>query len=140
MKASRTARLVDAEATVTLRDLADGAETATATETPVRLPRLSGAYWQPDDGPDGTLHISVDVTELSLTGTYTLELVADSSSTVSTSPTTVHSVAITAVGSFRFDLDLKTIRDLAGDDAAYLAARVVIGGSDPSINYGAWIN
>ncbi|MBL8564509.1 MAG: hypothetical protein JNM89_02190 [Hyphomicrobiaceae bacterium] len=140
MKASRTARLVDAEATVTLRDLADGAETATATETPVRLPRLSGAYWQADAGPDGVLNISVDVAELSETGTYEFQLIADSSPTVSDSPTTVHSVPITATGSFRFDLDLATIRQLAGDDAAYLAARIVIGGADPSINYAAWID
>lgn len=136
----------DKAASVTLRNVSDGAETATATETAVPLGLLKGAYWQ--DGhelPGGVFEIGVDVTAASVgtAATYTFSIVGDDTSDLSDSPVTIFSVLLPVKADFyRFVLDSKTIMELDTDQSGadyWIAARITLGGSGGSITYGAWI-
>lgn len=143
---SRVRNLYDADASVLLRNVADGAETATATETAVSLNELDAAYWQ--DGneiPYGVFTVGVNVTALDLTDTnetYTLDLIVDDTSNMSDTPRVVASLTIRAVGYYTLVVDSKNIplldSDTSGTDK-WLAIRATLGGDTPSITYGAWL-
>jgi hypothetical protein len=146
VNASRVRMQQDKAASVTLRDIADGAESATATETAVSLNLLKGAYWQ--DGheiPEGVFEIGVDVSAAAAgTGaTYDFSIVGDDTANLSDSPVTLFSVRLpVATGFYRFVLDSKTIMALDTDQSGsdyWIAAKITLGGSDGSITYGAWI-
>lgn len=143
---SRVRMQQDKAASVTLRNVSDGAETATATETAVPLGLLKGAYWQ--DGhelPGGVFEIGVDVTAAAVgtAATYTFSIVGDDTSDLSDSPVTIFSVLLPVKADFyRFVLDSKTIMELDTDQSGsdyWIAARITLGGSGGSITYGAWI-
>lgn len=143
---SRVRNLYDADASVLLRNVADGAETATATEAAISLNELDTAFWQ--DGneiPYGVFTVGVNVTALDLTDTnetYTLDLIVDDTSNMSDTPRVVASLAIRAVGYYTLVVDSKNIplldSDTSGTDK-WLAIRATLGGTTPSITYGAWL-
>lgn len=146
VNASRVRMQQDKAASVTLRNAADGAETATATETAVSLNLMKGAYWQ--DGneiPHGVFEIGVDVTaaDVGAAATYDFSIVGDDTANLSDSPVTLFSVRLpVAVGFYRFALDSKTIMSLDKDQSGsdyWIAAKITLGGSGGSITYGAWI-
>jgi len=143
---SRVRMQMDKAAAVTLRDAADGAETATATETAVPLNLIKGAYWQ--DGnelPHGVFEVGVDVVNADVgTGaSYTFSLIGDDTSNMSDSPVTLFSVLLPVkAGFYRFAIDSKTIMSLDGDEGGadyWIAAKMTLAGTGPSITYGAWI-
>lgn len=149
VNASRYKALRDTDASVVLRDVADGAETSTATETAVGLNELDLAYWQ--DGkeiPYGVLHIVIHVTALDATTgdeTYTLSLIVDDALAMNDSPVTVWSQAIanTFTGVLDVFLDTKNIPKLDTDSSGtekYLAVKATLGGTTPSLTYGAFIH
>lgn len=149
VNASKVRSLVDTAAAVTLRSVADGAETATATETAISLSELDLAYWQ--DGseiPHGKFVVGVNVTAMDATTgdeTYVLSLLVDDTSGLSDSPVTIASYTIprTAIGYYEFVVDSKTIPNLDSDSSGtdkWLAIRATLGGTTPSITYGAWIS
>lgn len=143
---SRVRALLDTDASVTLRNVTDGAETSTATETAVSLNELDNAFW--DDGnqiPYGTFTVAIHVTAIDRTTgdeTYTLALLVDDTSNLSDSPVTVASISISQVGYYTLVVDSKNIPlldpDTSGTDK-WLAIRATLGGTTPSITYGAWL-
>lgn len=147
VKASRVAAVFDADASVTLRSSTAGAITSTATETAISMHEIRGAYWQDgDEIPYGVFDVWVDVTSFDHTTgdeTYTLALVIDDTSGLSDSPVTLFSVLLpAAVGVYRFCLDSKTIALLNPDHSGtdqWLAVRMTLAGTTPSINYSAWL-
>lgn len=145
MRPSRVSAIFDAADAVTLRDVTDGAETSTATETAISLDALFGAYWQNGDVPHGKFVIGVHVTALDTSSadeTYTLSLVADDVSAMNNSPVTLTSFSPTATGYYEVVLDSATIPRINSDvssEAQYLAIKATLGGTTPSITYGAWI-
>jgi len=144
---SRVSMQYDGAANVLLRNVADGAETSTATETAVPLNMLDAAYWQSGNKevPHGKFEIGVHVTALDKTTgdeTYTLALLVDDVAAMNDTPAVVHQFAVTATGFYKFLLDSKTITDLMADKSGtdmWLAIRATLDGTTPSITYGAWI-
>ena len=146
VNASRVRMQQDKAASVTLRNAADGAETATATETAVSLNLLKGAYWQ--DGheiPHGVFEIGVDVqsADAGTGATYDFSIVGDDTANLSDTPVTHFSVRLpVAAGFYRFAVDSKTLMGVDTDQSGsdyWIAAKMTLGGSGGSIVYGAWI-
>lgn len=145
VKASKVRGLVDTDAGVTLRNVADGAETATATETAISLKELDTAYWHDNEIPHGTFEVFVNVTALDLAQadeTYTISLVVDDTANLSDTPEVILSFAVKRVGVYRVLVDSKSIAlqdpETSGADK-WLAIRATLAGTSPSITYGAWI-
>lgn len=147
VKASRVKALYDVDAQVLLRDVADGAETATATETAVSLNELDSAYWHDGEIPHGVFMVVVNVQATDAgTGdeTYTLSLLVDDTANLSDSPVTIQSQAVAAgfSGVLYFYVDSANIPQLNPESSGtdkWLAIRATLGGTTPSITYGAWI-
>lgn len=144
-KASKVSALLDVDAGVTLRNVADGAETATATEAGVSLNELNAAYWHNNELPHGEFEVCIHVTAINLsTNTYVIDIQIDDTSNMSDSPVTVATLNATTTGFYKFVLDSKTLEaldvDVTGGDK-WIAAALTVGGtpSSPSITYGAWI-
>lgn len=146
--ASRVKYLIDTEDAVTLRDIADGAETSTATETAVSLNELDGAYWH--DGteiPYGVIKVMINVTATDSANsdeTYVLAILVDDASNMGDSPVTVWTQTITRgfTGVLYADIDADNIPKLDTDSSGtdkWIAIRATLGGTTPSITYGAWI-
>lgn len=135
----------DKSALVTLRNVTDGTETSTATETAIDLGLLTAAYWQDDTVPHGTFKVVFHVTSLDTTTgdeTYTLSLQVDDVLAHNNTPNTIWSQAITSTGVYEAIIDSKTIDLLVTDyssEALYIAAKATLGGTTPIIAYGAWI-
>lgn len=130
----------DAAAEATLRNAADGAETATAAETPIDLDRLDKAYWDNGDIANGVFTTVVHVSALDVADadeTYTLTFEVDDVSGF-TSPTVVGTCVVTATGVYSVILDSDTIKK-RDPDARYLRVNATLGGTTPSITYGAWL-
>lgn len=147
VKASRVKALYDIDAQVLLRDVADGAETATATETAVSLNELDSAYWHDGEIPHGVFMVVVNVTASDATTgdeTYTLSLLVDDVAAMNDSPVTIASQAVAAgfSGVLYFYVDSANIpaldTDTSGTDK-WLAVKATLAGTTPSITYGAWI-
>lgn len=145
VNSSRVRYTLDAADAVTLRDIADGAETSTATEAAISLSELDQAYWQ--DGkeiPHGVIAVQVLVTALSYTGdeVYTLDLLVDDASGMNDTPKSVATQVITAVGAYTLYVDSKNIplidSDSSGTDK-WMAIKATMSGSSKSLTYGAWI-
>lgn len=148
IKASAVKYGFDVEPSVTLRDIADGAETSTALETPINLNLLDDAYWQENTLPYNTLMVVVHVTEavVGTAATYDLTLEVDDTTDLSDTPTVIASLTIPsgiASGTvFYLPVDARTIEALESDysgNLLYMGARMTLGGSGGSITYGAWI-
>lgn len=144
---SRVRAIYDADAAVLLRDVADGAETSTATETAVSLNELDTAFWQ--DGneiPYGLIEVGVHITAIDRTTgdeTYTFDLIVDDTSNMSDTPKVVASLTgITTAGFYTMYVDSKNIplidSDTSGTDK-WIAIKATLGGTTPSVTYGAWM-
>lgn len=144
---SRVRAIYDADAAVLLRNVADGAETSTATETAVSLNELDTAFWQ--DGneiPYGLIEVGVHITAIDRTTgdeTYTFDLIVDDVSNMSDTPKVVASLTgITTAGFYTMYVDSKNIplidSDTSGADK-WIAIKATLGGTTPSVTYGAWM-
>lgn len=147
VNASKVKSLHDADASVVLRDITDGAETSTATETPISLKELDEAYWHGGEIPHGVFEIAVQITACdSANGneTYVLTLQVDDTSNHSDNPVTIASYTIArgTTGIFYWYVDSKSIPGLDSDSSGtdkWLAVKATLGGTSPSITYGATI-
>lgn len=148
VNASRVTSILDAEASVTLRNASDGAETATATETAISLSELDDAYWHGGEIPHGIFEINVHVSAIdNTTGdeTYVLDFIVDDVSAMNDTPRVVASINLASkqVGFYKVLVDSKSIplfdTDTSGTDK-WGAMRATLGGTSPSITYGAWIS
>lgn len=145
VNASKVNMAYDKDASVLLRNVADGAETSTATETAVSLKELDTAYWHANEIPHGVFEVGVHVTALNLsTNTYAISLLVDDASGLNDSPVTIASYNITATGFYKFLVDSKSIPGLDSDSSGsdkWIGVKVTIAGTpdSPSITYGAWI-
>lgn len=146
--ASKVKVQYDAAASVLLRNASDGAETATATETAVSLSELDGAYWQTEgDIPHGVIEVIVHISALDTTSdeTYVIDLVVDDTSNMSDTPRVVGTLNLAArqTGVYSMYVDSRNIPKLDIDSSGtdkWMAIRATLGGTTPSITYGAWIS
>jgi hypothetical protein len=114
-----------------LRDIADGAETSTVDETGVALDVLQA----------GDFKVIFEVSALDTADadeTYTLVVDTDSEAGFGDTPVQVGSVTVTAVGTFEVPLSAEFVEHLDADAAA-IRVGAVIGGTTPSITYGAYV-
>lgn len=146
VKSSRTKYLLDTAAAVTLRDIDDGAETSTATETAVSLNELDTAYWH--DGneiPYQVIVVQFNVTACDSTDgdeTYSLSVLVDDTSDLSNNPVTIWTLAVPrgTTGAFTAYINAADIptfdTDTSGTDK-WMAVKATLAGTTPSITYGA---
>lgn len=146
VNASKVKYTKDAAEAVVLRNIADGAETSTATETAVSLNELDGAYWH--DGneiPYGVIAVQFLVTACDSANsdeTYVLTIQVDDTSDHSNNPVTVWTQTLTRgfTGAFTAHIDARNIplmdTDSSGTDK-WIAVKATLGGTTPSITYGA---
>lgn len=148
VNSSRARKMFETAAAATLRNVTDGAETSTATETAVSLNELDTAYWH--DGkeiPYSNIVVGIHVTASDFTTgneTYSLTIQVDDTSDHSNSPVTVWTQAV--VGGFTGYIEavipaaniplLDT--DSSGTDK-WIAIKATLAGDTPSITYGAWM-
>ncbi len=111
-----------------LRNVADGAETTTQAETGIALAVLAA----------GDFKVIVYVTALSATGTKSISIETDSVVGFGDTPVAIASQAIAATGVYEFPLSAAQIAKL-DPNAAAIRVKATLGGSDPSITYGAYI-
>lgn len=142
---SKVRRTWDYASAVTLRNLSDGAEVATATEAAISLSELDTAYWHGNEIPHGKMVIGVHVTALNLsTNTYTFAVLVDDVAAMNDTPVVVYQQVLTAPGYYEFVVDSADIpnydTDSSGTDK-WMAMRCTIAGTpdSPSVTYGAAI-
>ena len=151
VNSSRSKFLVDTAAQVLLRNVADGAETSTATETAVSLNELDTAWWHTgNDVPGGVVEVNIHVTAADITTadeTYTFDLVVDDTSGLSDTPRVISSLPFAAgrlvPGTYRMYFAADQIKALDPDTSGtdkWLAIRATLGGTSPSVTYGAYIS
>lgn len=148
INASKVKVQFDGAAAVTLRDVADGAETATATEAAISLSELDDAYWQDGDIPHGVFEVVVHVTAISTVdsdNTYQLDLVVDDTSNMSDTPRVVASLPLATrqTGVYYMYVDSRNIPKLDTDSSGsdkWMAIKATLAGTSKSITYGAWIS
>lgn len=146
-KASKVNTMFDVAAGVTLRDITDGAETSTATETPISLSELDTAYWHNGEIPHGVFEVVVYVTACDAADgdeTYVFSLQVDDAAAHNDSPVTIATATWVrgTTGVFKFLVDSKSIPVLDTDSSGtdkWLAIKATLGGTSPSITYGAFI-
>lgn len=145
VNASKVKYQLDVDPSVTLRNAADGAETATATEAAISLKQLDTAYWHGKEIPNGNMVVVINVTALDKTTgdeTYQLSLLVDDTANLSDNPVAVASIPVNAIGTYNVIVDSKSIPvldpDASGTDK-WMAIRATLGGTTPSISYGAWL-
>jgi hypothetical protein len=145
VNASKANMLYDAEASVVLRDAADGAETSTATEAAISLNELNAAYWHGNEIPHGVFEVGIHVSALDTANadeTYVLALLVDDVQAMNDTPVVIAQYTITQTGFYKMLVDSKSIPgldpDVDGGDK-WLAIRATLGGTTPSITYGAWL-
>lgn len=115
-----------------LRDIADGAETSTATETGITFPvRQAGEfkavfYVSALDSTDGNETYEISV------------IVADAVANLAGSGVTVASVPITATGVYELGLSSGLIEALDADAGA-ITCKATLGGTTPSLTYGCFL-
>ena len=144
--ASKVRTQMDTAAGVTLRDITDTPETATALETGVSLGELDAAYWHGGEIPHGVFLVTIHVSAIDQTSdeTYVLNILVDDVSTLDDTPTTIASYTLTDLdpGVFVMAIDSKTIplldTESSGSDK-FIGIQAVLAGTTPSITYGAWI-
>lgn len=150
VNSSRAKYLPDTDASVLLRDVADGAETATATETAISLKELDSAYWHDGkDIPGGVFEVNINITAVAIDGgdeAYTFELMVDDTSNLGDTPRAVASLAFAAAqcvaGNYKMYVNSDQIKVLNSDSSGtdkWMAIRCTHAGSSSSITYGASI-
>ncbi len=114
-----------------LRNVADGAEAATAAETGISFAaRMAGDF-----------KAVVFVTALDLTSgneTYLLTVETDSLAAFSDSPVEVGRASIDATGVYEIPLSAAAIEQ-RDPNAAAIRVKATLGGTSPSITYGAYL-
>jgi hypothetical protein len=115
-----------------LRNVADGAETATASETGVLFPALMA----------GDFKAIVYVSDVTLGGspanTYLLTLETDSVQAFSDSPVEVGRVTVTGKGVYEIPLSGAAVEQRDANAAA-IRVTATLAGSSKSITYGAYL-
>lgn len=118
------------DALLLLRDIADGAETATATEAAVDF--IAGDH----DDFKVIVHVSaVDTADAD--ETYNLAIEVDADTDFST-PVAVGTLAISATGIYEIPLSKAKVENLEAG-AVKMRAKMTIGGTSPSVTYGAYL-
>lgn len=143
--ASKVRREFDAEATITLRDLDDGAEAADAAEAGVALNTLKDAYWDNDEVPQGIFLVNVHVSAL---GTYESGETVDLYVEVDTSNSFASAVEVArlknvqvgGVGFYEIPVSSNNIEKLE-PGATHIRIRADLTGDadTESVSYGAWM-
>lgn len=139
--ASKVRREFDAEATVTLRDIADGAETADVAEAGIPLNTLTAAYWDNDEVPTGVVMISVHVTAMDTADAdevYDLYFEVDTTDAFSSAKEVARLKGVPATGFYEVPVSAQLIEKLEAG-ATHLRVRLDVTGTTPSITYGAWM-
>lgn len=115
-----------------LRDIADGAETSTATETGITFPvRQAGEF-------KAVFYVSALDTD-SGNETYSFSIVvADTTGNLSGSGVTVATAAIVSTGVYEIALSSELISALDADAGA-ITCKATLGGTTPSITYGCFL-
>lgn len=134
-------REFDAAAASTLRDIDDGAETADAAEAGVLLNLLTNAYWDNDEQPNGIFVVPVHITELDRTTgdeTYDFYIEVDTGSGFSSAVEVARLKGVTAVGYYELVVSSQIIEALE-PGATHIRIRADVGGTTPSVTYGAWM-
>lgn len=114
-----------------LRNVADGAETATAAETGLALPVRQA----------GNFKAVFDVTALDTASgneTYVVSVETDSVAAFTDSPVKIGEVAMAATGAYELPLSSRQIETL-DPNAAAIRCKATLGGTTPSITYGAFL-
>ena len=115
-----------------LRNVGDGAETATASETGVAFPILMA----------GDFKAIVYVSDVTLGGspanTYVLSVETDSVPGFSDSPVEVGRVSVTGKGVYEIPLSGAAVEQ-RDPDAAAIRVKATLSGSTKSITYGAYL-
>lgn len=134
----------DAATAVTLRNLADGAETGADTdvETGVALNTLTAAYWDNDEVPNGIIKLNTLVTATDAADgdeTYTVIWEVDTDVGFGTA-VEVERLVVTrgTTGYFERYVSSKYIEYMKAG-ALYIRVKVTKGGTTPSITYGCWM-
>jgi hypothetical protein len=138
---SKVRHAVDAEPSIVLRQLADGAETASAVEAAISLDVNTQAYWTNGAIPfeQAAAVIRVTALDTSTDETYAIQLQVDSDEAFAGADfTVIAEIDIDSTGVFVINLDGPTIKALRSD-ARFLRAALVAGGTTPSITYEAWL-
>ena len=145
--ASKVRREFDASADVTLRNVADGAETASAVETAIPLNRLSAAYWDNGEQPNGIIMVNFFLTAYdNTTGDEECTVIIEvDTASAPTAAVTVAQVVIptggaavqTALGFYEIAISSQLIERLL-PTATHLRLSTTIAGTSPSFTYGAW--
>jgi len=139
--AGKVTREFDAAAAVTLRDAADGAETADVAEAGVALNTLTGAEWDNNEIPNGIIMVSVHVTAADYADTdevYDLYFEADTTAGFASAVEVAALKAIPGTGFYEVPISSKTIEKLE-PGATHLRVRLDGTGTSFSITYGAWM-
>lgn len=150
VNSSRAKYLPDTDASVVLRNIADGAETATATEASVSLKELDTAWWHDGkDIPAGVFEVNINVTAAAVDGAdeaYTFDLMVDDASAMNDTPRSVAQLVFAAgvivPGNYRMYVASDQIKFLDTDSSGtdkFLAIRCTHAGATSSITYGASI-
>lgn len=143
--ASHVKQMVDKASTVILRDVASGAITTTTTETAQNLNELRSAYWHGNEIPHGVFAVTFNVTALDLSSTdetYTLSILVDDVSGVNNNPVAIDSFPVKLTGVYTRYINSLDIPDLDADKdgtGKFIAVKATLGGTTPSLTYGAWI-
>lgn len=139
--ASKVSREFDAAAAITLRDIADGAETADASEAGVLLNLLTDAYWDNDEQPNGIVLINVHVSAFDFTTgdeVYDLYFEVDTASNFPSAKEVARIKTVPGVGYYQVPVSRQLIEALEAG-ATHIRARLDVTGTTPSITYGAWM-
>jgi len=148
---SRAKSLPDVATSVVLRNLSDGAETSTSTEASVALGELDTAFWHDgNDVPGGVYEVSINVSAVDVTSgdeAYTFELLVDDAAAMNDTPQAVGSLVFAAgkcrPGSYRMFIAAGAIKvhdDDSSGSEKYLAIKATLGGTSPSVTYGATLD
>lgn len=125
--------IFDTETAVTLRDVTDGAETASAAEV--------GVAFDPDNYDYVVVAINVTaIDSADADETYVLTVESDTAAaeTNNVAQATLPNIRAIGTGMYQVVLHAGTIKKL-DSDAAYLRVKATLGGTTPSITYGAWL-
>jgi hypothetical protein len=111
-----------------LRNVADGAETSTATETGIAFDALMA----------GDFKAIIYVTAVAATGTKAISIETDSEVAFGDSPVSIASATITGIGVYELPMSASQIAKL-DPNAAAIRAKATLGGTTPSVTYGAYL-
>lgn len=136
----------DAAAAVTLRNVADGAETGADAdyETGVALAKLVDAYWDNGEVAEGLIKINIYVTALTHadSNTYTFLVEACNDAGGSSNVEVARLAANPSLGAEYYEIYVssKMIEKLAPNaDFLRIGCTKTTSGGTPSITYGAWM-